>query len=110
MSQVQSDAQLTFGSGGVVNPEPGFFDLPGIGILLIFDRTSVPESIERFARRIMKPIAARRRKTRRFPRSKLAIVVRCDIRASVNHGEATSLRHRDIRIRRRQLPIDLSFK
>lgn len=58
---------LTLGFGGVLNASSFPFALPGIGILLIFDRTSVPESIERFKIRIANPTAARRRKVRRLP-------------------------------------------
>ena len=63
---------LTLGSMEVVPP----FGLPGIGIFLIVDRTSVPESIERFNMRTTNATPARKTKTRRFPRSKSAIVLR----------------------------------
>jgi hypothetical protein len=63
--------KLTLGIG-----EVALFGFPGIGMLLIFDRTSVPDSIERFKMRTMTATPDKNRKTRRFPRSKPAIALR----------------------------------
>ena len=54
----------TLGSGEVP------FGFPGIGMFLIVDRTSVPDSIERFRTRTTNATPARSTKTRRLPRSK----------------------------------------
>ena len=73
-------AKLTSGFGGASSPEAGVAFVRGmwIGMLLIFDRTSVPERRARFMNRITKAMAARKMKICRLPRSR-AMVLCCPL-------------------------------